>query len=122
MSTLSCTSVIDTDLTAGTWNISGLRVGFEYAVPPLYFKDQDGVEIDITGDDFEMLVYDSTGALVDTLTVGGGITIIADNQLDIVIGAPTTDTVGRYTFDLVWTRPLTSWNAPVLSGYLTVRA
>lgn len=122
MSSLSCNSVINSDLGAGTWNLTGLRVGFTFAAQPLYFKNADGTETNITGDDFVMNIYDAADALVDTLTVGGGIVIVANNRLDIVIGAPVTDTAGKYTHDLIWTRPLTSWDAPVLSGQIIVKA
>jgi len=96
----------------------GLSFPFQFT-----FKDRrTGSEIDITADTFSLIVTDSTGVTVETMTVGSGLTIIADGILQGIFSSPTTDTAGRYTYELIWTITATGGVLPAAAGRIVVKA
>lgn len=117
---MSAPNTITTDFCVGTWNLECLQVRFTYG-KSFRFVDYQKVAIDITGDDFSMEIKDALGGVVETLTVGGGITISDTNKLSIIIGSLTTDVAGVYRHRLVWTRPMTGEVVPALSGKIVVK-
>lgn len=80
-----------------------MLAGYTY-VKTAVFKDGSEVAINITADDFELEILDAAGALVTTLVLGVGLSIVAPNKLNIAVGPPTTTTAGYYTGTLIWTR------------------
>lgn len=86
------------------------RVGFAYPDELSFNEDTaTGDPIDISADDFKLVIKDSTGTVIDTLTLGDvstdGLEYVAPNKLKQLIGSPTTDTAGTYTADLIITEP-----------------
>ena len=102
--------------------MTGLRVGFTYAFE-ITFKDRiTKVPITITGDDFEMIIKNAAGAVVETLTSTptAGITIDVDTITGL-IGVATTAAAGKYTYLIVWTIASTSAIVPAVEGTITVK-
>jgi len=117
----TCTQTDTSDFCPGVMNLSCLYVGFSY--PDTWeFKDGAGAEIDITNDDFELEVYDSTLTLIHTLEIGTGLTVDDTNKLHILIGAPVTDEAGTYTHRLIRTEDATGARYPVIVGKIIVKA
>lgn len=75
---------------------------------------------DISGDDFTATVKDSTGATVDTLTIGDGIAIDGTTILQITIESPVTDAAGKYTLTVIWTPASTGVAQPFSYGIVKV--
>jgi len=102
--------------------MTGLRVGFTYAFE-ITFKDRITKDpITITGDDFEMIIKDSAGLVVETLTTSpaAGLTIDVDT-LTGLIGTDTTQDAGKYTYLIIWTIASTSAIVPAVEGTITVK-
>jgi hypothetical protein len=68
---------------------------------------ENGVLVDLTGSTFEMKVTDTRGVLLDTLTLGNGITVISLGTVrchrEDVETATWTDCGAMFVFK--WTRP-----------------
>ena len=75
---------------------------------------------DISGDDFTATVKDSTGALIDTLTIGDGIAISGTSVLQITIESPVTDVAGKYKLTVIWTPASTGAAQPFSYGTVKV--
>jgi len=92
-----------------------MRTGFTYVKTAEFVNDIEE-PIDISLDDFELVILDSTGATVATLTLGSGLEIVgADtDKLNISVGPPTTGASGTYTGTLVWTRDETGAVLPII--------
>lgn len=90
-----------------------MRTGYTYPKTAL-FVDSLEAAITITSDDFEMEILDSDGNVVDTLSIGSGLAIVAPNKLNISVGPPVTGSAGTYTGTLVWTRLSTSGILPII--------
>lgn len=102
--------------------MTGLRVGFAYAFE-IVFKDRiTKAPITITGDDFEMIIKNAAGVVVETLTTtpAAGLTIAVDT-LTGLIGTDTTQTAGKYTYLIVWTIASTSAIVPAVEGTIVVK-
>lgn len=102
--------------------MTGLRVGFTYAFE-IVFKDRVTKDpITITGDDFEMVIKDSAGGVVETLTTtpAVGLTINVDT-LTGLISTDTTQTAGKYTYLIAWTIAATSAVVPAVEGTIIVK-
>lgn len=109
------------DFAAGIVNFANMKAGNYTYGKQLSFKTQKGVEIDITADDFEMVVYDTNGTPVDTLTIGDGLTIVPDNKLIISFRPAVTANAGLYTYEIVWTRTALTLNFPAFVGKITIK-
>lgn len=93
---------------AGRIDLACLKEG--YSFPDEWtFTDETGTDIDISASDFEMVIKDSTGATVATLTLGtvvpDGLELVGTNKLKMLIGSPVTDTAGTYTYELIKSDP-----------------
>lgn len=87
--------------------------GYVY-VKTSIFKDGSEDAIDITSDTFSLEIKDSAGNVVDTLTLGSGLTVVSTNKLNIAVGPPVTDTADTYMGVLVWTRASTTAVIPTI--------
>jgi hypothetical protein len=116
---MACNTSLDTDYCAGEWNLTCLKVGFTYG-DEIEFTDLKGVAISISDDDFSWEITNSFDVLVATLEVGSGLTKVASNKLAWALGTPVTDAADIYTHKLIWTRPATNENFPLLAGTITV--
>lgn len=111
----SCQLKITTDFKAPLWEWCGMLAGGGYIyVKTAVFKDGSEVAIDITADTFSLEIKDSDGTVVDTLTLGAGLTVVSTNKLNIAAGPPVTDTADTYTGVLVWTRASTTAVIPTI--------
>lgn len=120
---VACSSNDTLSFCAGTLNLTCLKVGaYAYRAKLTFINRASGEEIDITADDFVMYVLDSDGVLVDTLTIGDGLTIEADNILYIVIESPITDAAGTYTHQIDWSPVSTGLPFPAFTGKIVVKA
>jgi len=112
------------DFSPGVINFKGLKVGHSFP-DEWAFTDDLGAAIDISSFDFDMIIADSTGAVVDTLTLGTvlttGLEYVATNKLKMLIGAPTTNLAGVYTYQLIITEP-GGGNYPWFIGSIPVAA
>jgi len=118
-----CDNNYNTDNCPATWNWECLIEGFTYR-QTVNFRNSDGSTPapDVSADGFEMVVKDSAGAVVATLTIGDGIEYGAeDNQITVKVGAPITDEAGAYTYLLSWQRVSTSEDIPVFVGKIQVK-
>lgn len=118
----NCSTNITIDFCPPTVDFECLRVGLSFPFEFTFKNRRTGAEIDITGDTFSLIVKDSAAATVETMTVGSGLTIIADGVLQGVFSSPTTDTAGRYTYELIWTIPETGGIIPAAAGRIIVKA
>lgn len=117
MATSACKNI---DFSPDFLPMEGLRVGFVYAAL-IEFKDRvTGDLVDISLDTFEMEIKDSTGATVETLGMGTGLSIYDDNNLLVTIGTDTTQTAGEYTYLLVWNITDTGASVPAVEGKIYV--
>lgn len=91
-----------------------MLAGYTY-VKTAVFKDGSEVAINITADDFELEIFNSAGALVTTLVLGVGLSIVAPNKLNIAVGPPTTTAAGLYTGRLIWTRVSNGSVIPIIN-------
>lgn len=101
--------------------MTGLREGFTYAFL-IEFTDRDtGSPLVITGDDFEMIIKDSTGSVVETLTTtpASGLTIDNTDLLGLMSFA-ITEPAGNYTFLIIWTVTDTGAIVPAVEGKIIV--
>ena len=112
------------DFCPGTINLLCLKEGFSYP-DEWAFTDELGAVIDISADDFEFVITDALGIVVDTLTLGTiattGLEFITPNKLKFLIGAPTTTTAGTYTYELIITEP-GGGRYPWFAGRIVVKA
>ena len=109
------------DFAAGIVNFANMKAGNYTYGKQLTFKTKNGSEIDITTDDFEMTVYDIDGVVVDTLTIGDGLTVVPDNKLIVTFRPAVTANAGLYTHEIVWTRTSLALNFPAFIGKITIK-
>lgn len=109
------------DFAAGIVNFANMKAGSYTYGKQLSFKTKSGAEIDITADDFEMVVYDIDGIPVDILTIGDGLTIVPDNKLIVTFRPAVTANAGAYTYEIVWTRTSLTLNFPAFRGKITIK-
>jgi hypothetical protein len=102
------------------WNLSGLYVGYTYADELSFVDGKTKAAIDITADSFEWQILDADGTVVDTLTVGDGLTITAPNKLKFLLESPVMDTAGIYTGVMKWTRDETDEVIPLFINFIDV--
>jgi len=111
----SCQIKINSDFSVPAWDWCGLRAGNNYIYSrAAVFVDDDEVAIDITADDFTLAILDSTGAIIDTLAIGSGLTITAPNKLNISVGPPVTDDSTAKTGTLDWDKGSTGNFTPLV--------
>ena len=116
----TCTQTDTSDFCPGVINLACLYVGFSY--PDTWeFYDEDGAELPITADDFEMTVLDSENVEVAVLGIGTGLTVDDTNKLHLLVGDPITDVAGTYTYRLVRTEDATGARYPVVVGKIVVK-
>jgi len=92
----------------------GIWVGFKRVIE-VEFKTGD-----ISGDTFTAEIKDSAGLVVDTLTIGDGITIGGTTILQLMIEPPVTTNAGRYSLTVIWTEAATGAVGPFSYGFITV--
>ena len=112
---------IELDFGPDTLDMVGLRVGHSYQFQ-IEITDEDGVAIDITADDFEMSILDSSLTEVENLQVGAGLSVTAPNVLLGLISSLTTGTAGRYTHTIVWTIAASGATPLFAQGKINVKA
>lgn len=106
--------------------MNNMQVGASYADFFDFFEVVNGAlqDEDITGDDFTLVVKDSTGATISTLTTGvlltDGLEIEGTNRLNYLIGTGVTGTAGIYTYTLFLNDPSNGSNFPVTVGKIKV--
>jgi len=110
----TCQLNINTNFKAPLWEWCGMLAGYTY-VKTAVFKDGLETAINITADDFELKILDDSGALVTTLILGVGLSIVSPNKLNIAVGPPTTTASGYYTGTLIWTRVSNGAVIPILN-------
>jgi hypothetical protein len=111
-----CNNGVTSNYKPGVWNLTGLKVGFTYSAVHTF----SGTGVDITADDFEIIVTTAAGAPVDTLVIGTGLTIDSATALSIVIGSPITDAAGTYNLTAVRTEAGTGAEYPYAVGKIVV--
>lgn len=120
---IACTNNDTLSFCPATLNVTCLKVGeYAYRIKLLFKNRSTGAAIDITADDFVMYVWDSLGVLVDTLTIGAGLEIEADNILYAVLESPVTDDAGIYTHQIDWSPVSTGLPFPAFVGKIVVKA
>ena len=120
---IACTNNDTLSFCPATLNVTCLKVGeYAYRIKLLFLNRSTGAAIDITADDFVMYVWDSLGVLVDTLTIGAGLEIEADNVLYAVLESPVTDEAGTYTHQIDWSPVSTGLPFPAFVGKIVVKA
>ncbi len=120
MSAQNCTTVAN--FAPAIYHVSCLREGYTYT-DSIEFLNSDGEAFPSAGimaDDFSLIVKDSAGDIVTTLTVGSGLSIDSASLLTIFWGTIITGTADTYTYDLIWSITSTGEEAPVLMGNITV--
>lgn len=103
------------------YDFTDLFAGFSLPFEFSFSSAVDGSAINIMSDTFELNVYDSLGALVETMTVGTGLTPVSGGILQGIFSSPTTDDAGRYTYLLIWNITDTGARIPAVSGKITVK-
>ncbi len=116
MSTPCNNNGVVSDYKPGNWSVTGLKVGFSYPFTHIF----SGVGVDITNDDFSIVVKNSAGALIKTLTVVDGLTIEDETHLSILIGAPITAAAGTYSMTVIRTDDATGTTYPYAVGSIKV--
>lgn len=120
MATNSISVCKNIDFTPDNLIIDGLRVGFIYGVLVEFRDKSTKALIDISGDTFQMIIKNSSGATVSALTLGFGLSFDDDNTLLILIGTDVTDDDGTYTYLMEWSITETGANIPAFEGKIIV--
>jgi len=117
----TCTSPSQRNYESPTLNMKGFKVGFTYS-DFVIFQNNDRSEKDINTDTFAFVITNAAGTVVETLTLGAGLTIEGLGKLIWLIGTDTTGTAGIYTYELIWTQSDTGAVSPALVGRIIVEA
>jgi hypothetical protein len=86
------------------------------------FLDEDGADLDISGDTFSMPTFKPDGTAGPILTVGDGLSIDDDHVLSGLIDDEITDTLGKHTFRIIWSVSATDEVMPAVQGSINIVA
>lgn len=112
----ACNNGVTSDYKPGTWNLTGLKVGYSYAAKHTFTGDG----VDISADTFQVVVKNSAGTTIATLGIGTGLTIESDTVLGILIESPITDAAGTYSMTASRSEALTGASYPYATGKIVV--